>query len=66
MKKFVLLSVLVLFLVTMAAYADQLYFYGGDLSGNPVAVANENDAIDSGNPYGSAVYQNFYALSTSR
>ncbi len=35
-------------------------FYGGDLV--PIdsgALANENDAIVSGNPYGAAVYQNF-------
>jgi len=61
MRKLALLGLL---FFTIAAYADQLYFYGGDLSGNnPNAISNENDAIVSGDPYGSAVYQNFYALS---
>ena len=64
MKMIASLSLFTVLLCTVAAYADQLYFYGGDLdSNNPVAIANENDALDSGNPYGSAVYQNFYALS---
>lgn len=36
------------------------YFYGGDLNGpNANGLANENDAIVGGNPYGAAVYQNF-------
>lgn len=61
MKKLASLTLLVL-LFTVAAYADQLYFYGGDSSGNN-AISNENDAFDSGTPYGTAVYQNFYALS---
>jgi len=37
-------------------------FYGGDFDpNNPNAngLANENDAIDGGNPYGAATYQNF-------
>jgi hypothetical protein len=38
------------------------YFYGGDLNindPNANALANENDAIVGGNPYGAATYQNF-------
>lgn len=38
------------------------YFYGGDLDPNDPnanALANENDAIVGGNPYGAATYQNF-------
>jgi hypothetical protein len=37
-------------------------FYGGDFdANNPNAngLANENDAIEGGNPYGAATYQNF-------
>jgi hypothetical protein len=38
------------------------YFYGGDfdlLNPNANALANENDPIIGGNPYGAATYQNF-------
>jgi hypothetical protein len=38
------------------------YFYGGDLdpnNPNANALANENDAIVGGNPYGAATHQNF-------
>ena len=64
MKRVALLSLFVLLVFTVAAHADQLYFYGGDIDPHQgTAVANENDALDHGNPYGSAVYQNFYALS---
>ena len=38
------------------------YFYGGDLDlndPNQNGLANENDAIVGGNPYGAATYQNF-------
>jgi len=38
------------------------YFYGGDLDlndPNANALANENDAIVGGSPYGAATYQNF-------
>jgi len=38
------------------------YFYGGDFDindPNANALANENDAIVGGNPYGAATYQNF-------
>ena len=62
MKKLVLLT-LFTFLVTLcASAADTLYFYGGDFDpSNPNAngLANENDAIISGTPYGAATYQNF-------
>ena len=44
-----------------------LYFYGGDLDPNDPNVnglANENDAIVGGNPYGAATYQNFVVSGT--
>lgn len=40
-------------------------FYGGDLDlndPNANALANENDAIVGGNPYGAATYQNFTVI----
>jgi len=43
-------------------WADYIAFYGGDFDlNNPNAngLANENDAIVSGSPYGAATYQNF-------
>jgi hypothetical protein len=46
----------------VASFADNLIFYSGDLDlNNPDAngLANENDAIVGGNPYGAATYQNF-------
>ena len=63
MKKFALLSFLLLFF-NIGAYAANLYFYGGDWAPNdPDAngLANENDSYDGGNPYGAATYQNFVA-----
>jgi len=47
--------------ISTSAHADVL-FYGGDF--NPSfwysnSLSNENDAYVNGNPYGSAVYQNF-------
>ena len=61
MKKFALLPLLaVLFLTTFANAAT--LFYGGDFdpnNPNANAIANENDAIVSGSPYGAAAYQNF-------
>jgi len=64
MKRFVLLALFaVLLFFTLVANADSLYFYGGDFDpNNPNAngLANETDAIIGGNPYGAAVYQNFY------
>ena len=50
-----------LFLSTFA-HADYILFYAGDFNPqdpNANALANENDAIVSGNPYGAATYQNF-------
>jgi len=65
MKKLALLSLFALLFFTVAANAaDTLYFYAGDFDpNNPNAngLANENDAIVGGNPYGAATYQNFTA-----
>ncbi len=66
MKRLALLCLLAFLFFTVFAYADQLYFYGGDSDPNDPnfgALSNEDDAVVGGNPYGSAVYQNFYALS---
>ena len=51
---------------TIGASADNPYFYGGQF--DPFnqfanALANENTATVGGDPYGAAVYQNFYAES---
>ena len=54
-------SLLLLFSLQLCAHADIL-FYGGDFdmnNPNANAIANENDAIVYGNPYGAAAYQNF-------
>jgi hypothetical protein len=60
--------VLLLFLATTPLWADcnghygTCYFYSGDFdpnNPNANALANENDAIVGGNPYGAATYQNF-------
>ena len=71
MKKFAGLSLLALLAVScfstvanagMQCPPGGLCFYGGDLDpNNPNAngLANENDAIVGGNPYGAATYQNF-------
>jgi hypothetical protein len=61
MTRFPSLLVIALLLFTTFASADVL-FYGGDF--NPKfwyadSLSNENDASVHGNPYGSAVYQNF-------
>lgn len=69
MKKFALLSVFVLFLTAFAAAqcGSNCLFYAGDLDlndPNQNGLANENDAIVSGSPYGAATYQNF-TLSSS-
>ncbi len=75
MKKFAGLSLLALLAIssfTTVAHAGMqcppalgyCYFYGGDFDpNNPNAngLANENDAIVGGNPYGAATYQNFVA-----
>lgn len=67
MKRIALLALLLLAAVPL--FADNCHgwglctiFYGGDFDPNdPNAngLANENDAIVSGNPYGAATYQNF-------
>lgn len=62
MKKVALLSLIALLFCAVASYADNLIFYSGDFDiNNPNAngLANENDAVVGGNPYGSATYQNF-------
>jgi len=61
MKKFALLSLFALLFFTVAASAQTL-FYSGDFDpNNPNAngLANENDAIVGGTPYGAATFQNF-------
>ncbi len=66
MKKLALLSLFVVLFFTVSAFADTLYFYGGDIDPNNPNVnglANENDAIVGGNPYGAATYQNFVVSS---
>ncbi len=65
MRKLALLSLFALLFV--ATFADAqcpvgCLFYGGDLnvnSPNADGLANENDAIIGGSPYGAATYQNF-------
>jgi len=65
MKKRALLSLLALsFMATFASAqcGPGCVFYGGDLnvnSPNADGLANENDAIIGGTPYGAATYQNF-------
>ena len=66
MKKFALLSVFLLFLTAFAVAQCGGYcvFYAGDLDlndPNQNGLANENDAIVGGDPYGAATYQNFVA-----
>ncbi len=60
MKKLALLS---LFVILFGAFASaQILFYSGDLNlndPNQNGLANENDAIVGGSPYGAATYQNF-------
>jgi len=60
-----------LLLLTLAASplwaqcGPHCYFYGGDLDlndPNQNGLANENDGIVGGNPYGAATYQNFSAI----
>ncbi len=70
MKKFALLSLFALFLTAYAAAqcGSNCLFYGGDLDlndPNQNGLANENDALVGGNPYGAAVYQNFTLSSNS-
>ncbi len=71
MKKVALLSLFAMMFAMMATFAYAscpvetgvtCAFYGGDLDlndPNQNGLANENDAIVGGSPYGAAVYQNF-------
>jgi len=62
MKKLVVVGLFTVLFSTTFALADTTLFYGGDFDpNNPNAngLANENDAIVGGNPYGAATYQNF-------
>ncbi len=64
MKKVALLSLFALLFIASFANAQvcDCLFYGGDLnvnSPNADGLANENDAIIGGSPYGAATYQNF-------
>ncbi len=57
-----LAMLLLLLLVASPLWADVVLFYGGDFDpNNPNAngLANENDAIVGGIPYGAATYENF-------
>jgi PEP-CTERM motif len=64
MKKLALLLLLALLFFTAAVYGDVPYFYGGDIEpGNPYPNAILNENVGDYNPYLSATYQNFYALS---
>ena len=72
MKKLALLSLFAMLFAFTATLAYAVCpvesgitcgFYGGDLDlndPNQNGLANENDAIVGGNPYGAAVYQNFH------
>lgn len=67
MRTFSLLRLALLLCFTIAAYAQNPYFYGGQFDPTNQyanALANENTAIVGGDPYGAAVYQNFYAESS--
>ena len=66
MRKLALLSLFSVLLFGAGTSAAQCpsgcLFYGGDFeenNPNANALANENDAIVGGNPYGAATYQNF-------
>jgi PEP-CTERM motif len=65
MKNIALLSVFAVLILGTLANAQcpsNCLFYGGDFdenNPNANALANESDAIVSGNPYGAATYQNF-------
>ena len=66
MKKLPSLCVLGLLFLTITVYAENPYFYGGNfdpLDPRANGLANENTATVGGDPYGAAVYQNFYAES---
>jgi len=58
------IALLLLLILAVTPLLGQVIFYGGDFDpNNPNAngLANENDAIVGGNPYGAATYQNFVA-----
>ncbi len=62
MKKLALLSLLVMLFFTVSAFADTLYFYGGDFdpnNGSANGLVNQTNSVISGDPYGAATYQNF-------
>jgi hypothetical protein len=64
MKKAVWFAWVLLFLAAFAnaQCPSSCLFYGGDFdenNQNANGLANENDAIINGNPYGAATYQNF-------
>ena len=66
MRKFALFGLVTLLLFSVGAFADNPYFYGGQFDPTNQfanALANENTATLGGDPYGAAVYQNFYAES---
>jgi hypothetical protein len=60
--KLALLFLFAMLLFSVGAYADTLYFYGGDFNPNDPnadALANETDGSIGGSPYGAATFQNF-------
>ena len=69
MKAIIFALLLVLAATTLWADCPTCYFYSGDFGYvasptargylNPDGLANENDAIVGGDPYGAATYQNF-------
>ena len=62
MKAIRLLLLLTLAATPLWSQTRVVFFYGGDLDlndPNQNGLANENDAIVGGNPYGAATYQNF-------
>lgn len=62
MKRIVLLFLILAASSLWAQCGSSCFYYGGDLDpNNPNAngLANENDAIVGGTPYGAATYQNF-------
>lgn len=62
MRKLAVVSLFAVLFLTAFANASTILFYGGDLDPsnlNTNGLANENDAIIGGNPYGAATFQNF-------
>ena len=61
-KLALVVSLFTLLFFSTFAHAGYILFYGGDFEAanqDANALANENDAIVGGNPYGAATYQNF-------